>query len=92
MIRLEGTVEYTDGREPEAFSTGPAAVAEWELYALRHGYPVKQSEAPPVLASLVIAHFAIGVEEGFDVWRKNVGGVEMNAAGVPPTPPEATAG
>lgn len=91
MIHLTGTVEYADGATEE-FSTGPAAVAEWELFALRHGYPVKQDEAPPVLASLVIAHFALGCEEGFELWRKSVVGVEMAASGVPPTLPAAIEG
>jgi hypothetical protein len=91
MIHLTGTVEYEGGRT-EPFSTGTAALSEWELYALRHGYPVRQDEAPPMLASLVIAHFALGVEEGFDVWRKSVTGVEMHAAEVDPIRPEPIAG
>jgi hypothetical protein len=90
VIKLAGTVEYEGGRTEE-FLTGPAAVAEWELFALRHGYPVRQDEAPPVLASLVIAHFALGVQEGFDVWRKSVVGVEMTAEGAPPTLPAVIA-
>ena len=88
MIRLTGTVEYEGGRT-ESFSTGPAALAEWELYALRHGYPIGDA-APPMLSALVIAHHALGVQEGFDVWRRSVEGVEMEAAGVPPTLPAPT--
>ena len=84
MLRLKGTVEYEGGRVDE-FETGPAAIAEWELYALRHGYPIGEA-APPMLSALVIAHHALGVSEGFDVWRKTVFGVEMDAAAVPPTP------
>ena len=76
---------YSGGRE-ETFETGPAALAEWELFALRHGYPIGEG-APPMLSALVIAHHALGVEEGFDVWRKSVEGVEMDASGVPPTLP-----
>lgn len=90
MIRLTGTVEYEGGRTEE-FSTGPAALAEYELYALRHGYPIGDA-APPMLSALVIAHFALGVEEGFEAWRKSVTGVEMDAAGVPPTLPVASGG
>ena len=91
MIRLKGTVSYTDGRE-ETFETGTAALAEWELYALRHGYPIGTA-APPMLSCLVIAWSALtGANgEGFDAWRKNVDGVQMDADGlaaaVPPTLP-----
>jgi hypothetical protein len=91
VIRLTGKIEYASG-ETETFETGGAALAEWELYALRHGYPVKQDEAPPMLASLVIAHYALGMQEGFDAWRKKVVGIEMEAAGVPPTLPVAGPG
>ena len=85
MIRLTGTIEYEGGRV-ETFETGSAALAEWELYALRHGYPVGAGQ-PPILSTLVIAHFALGVAEGFDVWRKSVIGVELESSGVPPTLP-----
>ena len=85
MIRLKGTVEYEGGRQ-ETFEAGSAALAEYELYALRHGYPIG-TNAPPILTSLVIAHHALGVEEGFDVWRRSVTGVEMESEGVPPTLP-----
>lgn len=90
MLRLTGTVEYEGGRQ-DTFSTGPAALAEWELYALRHGYPLGEG-APAMLSALVIAHHALGISEGFDVWRKTVVGVEMDAAGVPPTPPVPSIG
>ena len=89
MIRLRGTVEYEGGRT-EAFETGSAALAEYELYALRHGYPLG-TEAPPMLSSLVIAHHALGVAEGFEVWRRSVVGVELEAPeAVPPTRPVPT--
>ena len=91
MIRLVGTVEYEGGRT-EQFETGSAALAEWELFALRHGYPIAQGEAPPMLSALVIAHHALGISEGFDVWRKTVSGIEMESSGVPPTLPVATVG
>jgi hypothetical protein len=83
VIRLRGTVEYDGGRTVE-FETGTAALAEWELYALRHGYPIGE-KAPPMLSALVIAHHALGVEEGFDVWRKTVAGVDLDASAVDPT-------
>lgn len=89
MIRLRGRVEYAGGRVEE-FETGAAALAEWELYALRHGYPIG-AEAPPMLSTLVVAWSALGVEAGFDTWRKSVVGVEMESEGVPPTLPVPTA-
>jgi hypothetical protein len=86
MMRLHGRVEYDGGRE-EAFETGTAALAEWELFALRHGYPVGEG-APPMLMMLVVAHFALGIAEGFDVWRRSVSSIEMEAPiAVPPTLP-----
>lgn len=88
MIRLTGTVEYESG-QTEEFETGSAALAEWELFALRHGYPMGEN-APAMLSALVIAHYALGVKEGFDVWRRSVSGVDMDAAGVDPTRPVPT--
>ena len=85
MLRLRGQIEYEGGRV-EHFETGTAALAEWELYALRHGYPIGK-DAPPMLSALVIAHHALGVQEGFDVWRRSVLGVELESEGVPPTLP-----
>jgi hypothetical protein len=91
VIRLRGRVEYEGGRV-EDFETGSAALAEWELFALRHGYPIGTA-APPMLSMLVIAHHALGVAEGFDVWRKSVVGVEVEQEGaVPPTLPAHFAG
>ena len=91
MIHLRGTVEYEGGRT-EDFETGSAAVAEWELFALRHGYPIGDG-APPMLSALVVAHHALGVQEGFDVWRRSVVGVDMEIPEtVPPTLPVPSAG
>lgn len=83
MIRFHGKVEYEGGRVVE-FECGAAALAEYELYALRHGYPVGV-DRPPMLSALVMIHHALGVDEGFDVWRKSVQTVELEAEGVPPT-------
>jgi hypothetical protein len=85
VIRLRGSIEYLDGRV-ETFETGSAALAEWELYALRHGYPLGD-KAPPMLSSLVVAHAALKIQVGFDPWRETVAGVELDADGVPPTLP-----
>lgn len=91
MIRLHGTIEYEGGRT-EDFETGSAAVAEWELYAMRHGYPLGEA-APPMLSALVIAHHALGVAEGFDVWRRSVVGIQLEQASpVPPTLPAPSIG
>ena len=88
MIRLKGTIEY-DGGRTETFETGTAALAEWELYAMRHGYPIGEA-APPMLSMLVIAHHALDVQEGFDVWRRSVVGIDLESEGVPPTLPVVT--
>lgn len=86
MIRIRGQVEYEGGRV-ESFEAGSAALADWELYGLRHGYPIGE-DRPPMLSLLYIAYTALGVSEGFDVWRKSVIGVEPDAdeaAVIPPT-------
>ena len=90
MIRLRGTIEYEGGRR-ESFETGSAALAEWELYALRHGYPLGDA-SPAMLSALVVAHYALGVSEGFDVWRRSVDGVDLETEGVPPTLPAVSVG
>jgi hypothetical protein len=90
LIRLSGTVQYNDGRE-ERFETGTAALAEWELYALRHGYPIGL-EAPPMLSMLVVAWSALGNGDGFDTWRKRVDSLEMDSSEVDPTPPDRSSG
>jgi hypothetical protein len=88
VIRLKGTVEYDDGTQVE-FETGTAALAEWELYALRHGYPIGTA-APPMLSLLVVAWSVLGGSEGFDVWRRRVVGIDMDPTPtIPPTLPEA---
>jgi hypothetical protein len=85
VIRLAGSVEYKDGHT-EDWTAGPAALAEWEIYAMRHGYPVKPGEAPPMLSLLVVAHSALGIAEGFDVWRPTVYGVEADAGALETLP------
>jgi hypothetical protein len=91
MIRLKGTLEMEDGRTL-TFECGQAALAEWELYAHRHSLPL-DPQLSGNLSSLVIAHYALRVEEGFDVWRRNVVGIsELEAEGVPPTLREVSDG
>ena len=88
MSRLRGTITY-DGGRTEDFETGSAALAEWELYALRHKFPIG-TDSPPMLSMLVVAHHALGVQEGFDVWRRSVLDIEMETEEVPPTLPVPT--
>ncbi len=90
MIRFRGKVAYTDGRE-EDFETGSAALQAWEDYALRHGYPVGEG-MPGTLGALMVAHYALRIEAGFDAWRVTVDGIELEADGLPPTLPEPMAG
>lgn len=88
MIRLRGTVTYKNGRAPDSFEGGAPILAKWEIYALRHGYPVAPDEAPKFLWMLVVAHAALGVSEGFDTWIEGVDNIEdFEGAGIPPTPP-----
>lgn len=85
MIRFKGRLEYVGGEAVE-FTAGNAALAVWERYAVRNGLPMGK-ESPPLLSSLVIAHHALGIEQGIDAWIETVDGIELEAEGgeVPPT-------
>jgi hypothetical protein len=89
-VRLHGTVIYRDGERAE-FEAGSAQLAEYELYALRHGYPLGTA-APPMLSMLVVAWSVLvnGDGEGFDTWRRRVADIDFDAdelaSAVPPTP------
>ena len=89
MLTFRGKVRYNDGTEHE-FETGTAALGAYEDYAIRHGYPFGK-EMPPTLMALVMAHYALGIDEGFDVWRPKVFGVELDSDAVNPTETEPTA-
>lgn len=89
MLTFRGRVRYTDGEEVE-FTAGTAALAAYEEYALRNGYPYGQ-ETPSTLGALVMAHHALKIKEGFKVWKEDVFGIELEADGVDPTGQEATA-
>lgn len=98
LIGFRGTITYQNGRAPEAFEGGPALLADWELYALRNGFPHKGDDVPAVLMSLFVAYQAIapsplpaGGREGFETWRAGVYGVELETVDVPPTRPPASA-
>lgn len=88
MVTLTLTVYFKDGRE-ETVSGGTMLFRAWELYAMRHGFPVKFEEAPRVTALAVLAHKALGVAEGFELWVETVEGIEdSKAEPVPPTTAE----
>jgi hypothetical protein len=91
MLRFNGKILYRDGRSV-SFEAGLAATAAWEEYAHRNGYPFAVDLAPRVLYTLVIAHAALGIEEGFEVWRPKVDTFELEAVEVPPTLTVATDG
>lgn len=90
MLKFTGTITYKDGRE-EGYETGGAALAEWETYAARHGYPL--TPRPEILESfpvktwqMYLAYSALGLDEGFDVWRKTVLDVESDNEPEPVAP------
>lgn len=101
MFRFHGKIEFEDGRIEE-FEAGNAALAAWERYAMRHKLPMGEA-SPPTMSSLVIAHHALGVEQGVDAWMESVVSIELDAgdteeapaagaAAVPPTLREASPG
>ena len=97
MLKFSGTILYKDGRE-EAYETAGAALAEWEAYAVQHGYPLTPRpellEAFPVKTwQMFLAYSALEVAEGFDVWRRTVADVDSDNTPEPvvPFPAEVTA-
>lgn len=90
MIRLKGKVHYEDGTVEE-FETGNAAMRSFERYAQRNKISPKVEDSPTEWA-LVVAHYALRVPEGFDVWVESVDAVDIDTEEVPPTPPAASAG
>ena len=91
MFRFSGRVEFASGETAE-FTAGNAALAAWERYAMRHGLPMGK-ESPPTMSSLVIAHHALGVEQGVDAWIETVEGIELDAEDpANPTAPEPSTG
>jgi hypothetical protein len=94
LVGFVGTITYADGRPPERFEGGPALLADWELYALRNGYPHRGDDVPAVLMSLFVAFAATEGADGrggFEAWRRKVYGVELETVDLPPTRPEASA-
>jgi hypothetical protein len=91
LVGFKGTVTYKNGRPAEPFEGGPALYAAWELYALRNGYELRGDRMPGYLMAMVVAFEALGHTEGFETWRRDVYGVELEAVPVPPTPPALSA-
>jgi hypothetical protein len=90
VIRFNGTVLYKDGRT-DTFMAGGADLAEWEDYAIRHDIPPNNQERlPGKTMMLVIAHAALGVENGFVPWRRTVLDLDVETVEVPPTLPAPT--
>lgn len=93
MFRFTGRVEYDDGRLVE-FEAGNAALAAWERYAMRNKLPLGV-DSPPTMSALVIAHHALGIEQGVDAWLETVQGIELDApdeAAADPTRLEVSTG
>lgn len=94
MIRFKIKVTYLDGQEVEV-ECGTAAVAAWERYAARHGH-AHGDDSPATLSNLVIAHRALGIEQGVDAWMETVDGIDVeilrDGKPVPPTAPEPSTG
>lgn len=88
MLRFTGRVAYLDGSESGPFQAGTASIAAWERYAVRNGYSTGV-DAPAALSDLVVAHHALAIPEGFDVWVETVLSVELekDEEAVPPTAP-----
>ena len=87
MIRLEGSVEYLDGRR-ESFRAGSAIFVAWESYARRHSLDAYDRSNAQTLNHYV-AYVALGVSEGFEVWMRDVLDVDVDVdtgnGAVPPT-------
>jgi hypothetical protein len=88
VLRFAGKIRYAGDETVTEFEAGTASVAAWERYALRHNWPASMGTAP-LLAFHVIAHHALGIEQGVDAWIETVDSVELTPIGdeAPPTPP-----
>lgn len=97
MIRFAGTVLYKDGHQ-ETYEGGGAMLAEWEVWAARHNYPLTPNPEtltvfPVKTWQLYLAYTALERAEGFETWRKTVDDVESTdrPESVNPTLPALTA-
>lgn len=105
MIRLEGTITYTDGRE-ERITVTQAEYADFEMWAMRHGIPAQPEAAPPMTmtrylgyaAAMRAAHLTPDAWRPWEEWGAGVADVTLDvpedpaAASVPPTPAARLAG
>lgn len=78
MLRFQGRLRFFGSDEIVEFAAGNAALAAWERYAIRNKMPMGK-ESPPLLSSLVVAHHALGIEQGFDAWAETVESIELDA-------------
>jgi len=90
MLKITGTVELKSG-EVQHWTAGTSAMAEWELWAHRHGLPTDPTLSRFVWMHVLAYYGLTGGLEGFDAWRSTVVGVDVDAEGletasvVPPT-------
>jgi len=84
MVEFRGEILYRDGRTVEVRG-GLPAVAAWEEYAHRNGFPTDLDAAPKSLANLVVLHALVGAEEGFEVWRQTVANFTLESDVVNPS-------
>lgn len=92
MIRIAGYVDVEDAAgdvERQRFAAGPWDIMAWERYAKRHGWPLPIEDAPRFHFTLVLAHSALHVAEGFDVWAPTVTdfGLDETPEASPSIPP-----
>jgi hypothetical protein len=102
VIRLSGVIVYRDGRR-EPFEASGIHQTDWEAYAHRNGLQITPTEAtlpsfPLKTWQIFMAYASLGLEEGFDAWKRSVLDVEAEQEAeelqtkiVPPTLREATA-
>lgn len=82
MIRLVGTVTYTDG-DTRAVEVAQAEFGAWELHALRLGLPANPEGAPPITMLRYLGFAAIHRGEpardwpDYDEWNSRVLDVEL---------------
>jgi hypothetical protein len=105
VIRLEGTITYTDGRE-ERIEVHQAEYADYELWAIRHGLNPAPDASPPMTMTRYLGYAAAERKSGrppgewvpFEEWGGLVADVTLDAppegfsAEAPPFPPVRSAG
>lgn len=84
MQRFVGKLQYVGSDEVVEFTAGNAALAAWERYALRNKIPLGREQTPALLSSLVVAHAALGIEQGVDAWIESVDSVELDYVEIGP--------